>query len=315
MPEQLATAPPLAEILRLAAAAWLKVRAGNSLDHAFDTALTSHTPDRVRAAVQATCYAAMRHRVLCERLIAQLAARAPDPSVDALLTVALAQLIESRHADYAVVDQSVRAMREQGASAATSGFVNAVLRTFLRRHDSLVADLMRDELVRFNAPRWWIDRVRAAHPAHADEILTTALQAPPLVLRVNTSRLSVADYQAQLAALGMDSTQVGLQAVWVHRPQPVSELPGFAGGLVSVQDAGAQLAAPWLDARSGQRVLDACAAPGGKTSHLAELAPLELNTFELTALEIDAVRAQRIADNLRSNRRPRKRPDRRRAGA
>lgn len=298
MAEPPRTAPALAEVLRVAAAAWQSVVAGHPLDRALAVSIAAATPDgtpdRLRAAVQATVYTALRRRVLCQRLIAQLAARPPDPAVDALLTVALAQLIEAHHAAYTVVDQAVRAAREQASTAAAGGFVNAVLRAFARQRERLIDELQHDELVRFNAPRWWIDRVRAAHPQSADQILATALEAPPLVLRVNPDRISVPRYQARLAALGMDSTHVGAQAVWVHRPRPVDELPGFDDGDVSVQDAGAQLAAAWLGAETGQRVLDACAAPGGKTCHLAQLAAIEL-----TALDVDAARTRRISDNLR----------------
>ncbi|MFN3566152.1 MAG: 16S rRNA (cytosine(967)-C(5))-methyltransferase RsmB, partial [Burkholderiaceae bacterium] len=119
-------------------------------------------------------------------------------------------------------------------------------------------------------------------------------EPPPLVLRVNVRRIGVDDYVRRLERDGVAATRVGATAVWLHDARPVDAIPGFAEGLVSVQDAGSQLAAQWLDVRDGQRVLDACAAPGGKTAQLAELA----DGLAIDAVEIDARRAQRIEANL-----------------
>jgi 16S rRNA (cytosine967-C5)-methyltransferase len=284
-------APSLAEVLTLSARVWRDVADG----HALDRALATHTPagTRLRAAVQDVSYAAVRRRALAGAVIARLAARPPAAEVTALLAVALPQLVASRHAAHTVVDQAVSAARAQPETAAAAGFVNALLRNFGRQKAALVAEADRDETVRCNAPRAWIDAVRRAHPADADRILERSLEAPPLVLRVNRRRSDVARALAAFGAAGLAATRVGREAVWLHAPRPVAQIPGFPAGEVSVQDAGAQLAAQWLDAAAGQRVLDACAAPGGKTAHLAELADLDL-----TALEVDAARARRIDENL-----------------
>lgn len=284
--------PPLAEVLLAAARVWRAFTAGQSLDRALSQLSTSELP-RLRAAAQDVSYMAVRHRALIEGVIARLASRSPVPDVTALLAVSLAQLLEGRHAEHTVVDQAVAAARSQVATAAAAGFVNAILRNFLRRRTALLDTLQKDEQVLYNAPSWWIDAMRAAHPADWRESLTRAQQAPPLVLRVNRRRTDVASYLQRLTEAGVGATRVGRDAVWLHQPRPVAAIPGFAGGEVSVQDAGAQLAAEWLDVRDGMHVLDACAAPGGKTTHLAELAELDL-----TAIERDADRARRIDDNL-----------------
>jgi 16S rRNA (cytosine967-C5)-methyltransferase len=168
-----------------------------------------------------------------------------------------------------------------------------MLRSFLRQRDALLAQLHASEEVRFNAPAWWIEVVRAAQPEHWQAVLRSGQQAPALVLRVNRRRADPETYLQRLLAAGMPASRVGEAAIWLHNPVPVARIPGFSDGDVSVQDAGAQLAAQWLDVHDGMRVLDACAAPGGKTGHLAEIA-----TLELSALEVDAERARRIDQNL-----------------
>lgn len=296
------TAPPLAAALQVAAAAWHGLRSGNSLDRALTAAvdrLAAERPaalhPRLAAAAKDIAFGATRHRALIEAMLEKLAHRAPDPEVAALLAVALGQLLAPRHEPYVVVDQAVRAAKEQDQTRAAAGFVNAVLRNALRRLPALRAELQRQPTVAFNAPRWWIDRLRAAEPAHFAQILQLQQQAPPLVLRVNRRHGDVAAYLQRLQREGIDATRVGPEAVWLHAPRPVAEIPGFSAGDVSVQDAGAQLAVQLLQVERGMRVLDACAAPGGKTAHLAEVA----DDLVIDAVEIDPARVERIEENLR----------------
>jgi 16S rRNA (cytosine967-C5)-methyltransferase len=209
--------------------------------------------------------------------------------------VALGQLLSDRHAEYTVVDQAVRAAAAQRETRAAGGFVNAVLRNALRRLPELRTELERQPGVAFNAPRWWIDLVRAAEPGRFAQILQLQRQPPPLVLRVNRRRGGVAAYLQRLDREGLAASQVGPTAVWLHRPLPVHDIPGFDAGEVSIQDAGAQLAVELLAPQPGARVLDACAAPGGKTAQLAESA----DNLDIDAVEIDAARADGIEDNLR----------------
>lgn len=295
MTEERASSPPLADALRFAAAAWVEFRAGRALDHALELAAATRAVEhpRTAAAAQDIVYTAARHLALLEALIAQLAARPPAPPVAALLALGLAQLIVARHPPFAVVDQTVAAARTEPPTRAAAGFINACLRNYLRRADALRAQAERDESVRFNAPRWWLERLRATYPDAWRSILEAQREPPPLVLRVNLRRTSVAAYLERLRRESIAAVQVGAQAIWLRVPRAVHDIPGFDAGEVSVQDAGAQLAAPWLAARDGMRVLDACAAPGGKTAHLAELADAAID-----AVEIDARRAARIAANL-----------------
>ena len=287
-----AQSPPLADVLRYAAAAWQLFRAGRSIDRALTAALAERA--ELRPSVQDALYTAVRHLAASERLVERLAARAPAADVAALLAVALAQLQRGRHAGHTLVDQTVAAAQQSPSTRAASGFINAVLRNFLRQQATLFSELQADETVRYNLPAWWIGRLRAEYPHEWTAIAESQQQLPPLILRVNSRRTTAKDYVARLAQRAIGATQVGAQAVWMHQPRPVAEIPGFADGDVSVQDAGAQLAAPWLGIRPGLRVLDACAAPGGKTAHLAEL-----GADDLTAVEVDNTRAVRIADNLR----------------
>lgn len=292
-------APPLAEAMTLAAHAWAEFRGGKSLDRALDAAAHVHGAKlhpRAPAAARDLAYQATRRLALVDALLAQLAARKPAPLVGALVGVALAQLLADRHAAYTVVDQAVEAAKRMPAARGAQGFVNGVLRAFLRQGADVVERLRADESIRYNAPAWWIERLRAAWPDDWRTILDAQQAPPPLVLRVNTRRVGVDAYLARLAAAGCDATRVGAAAIWLHVPRPVESIPGFADGDVSVQDAGAQLAAPWLlgDGDAARlRVLDACAAPGGKTAHLAELGATSID-----AVERDAARARRIDETL-----------------
>jgi 16S rRNA (cytosine967-C5)-methyltransferase len=285
-----ATSAPLAEVLALAAATWQRFREGQSLDRALAMVVGQRTA--LRPAVLDVAYTAVRHLAFSEHVIRTLATRPPSPPLVALLAVALGQLIRERHAEYTIVDQAVIATRRSPAIAPAAGFVNALLRNFVRRREELLGARQSDSTLRFNVPDWWISRVRVAYPDRSDAILAAQTEPPPLVLRVG-ARLPAESYVQRCEREGIEATRVGRQAVWIHAPRPVAGLPGFAEGDVSVQDAGAQLAAPWLGAETGQRVLDACAAPGGKTAHLAEQPGLDL-----TALEIDEARAVRIRENL-----------------
>jgi 16S rRNA (cytosine967-C5)-methyltransferase len=288
--------PPLAEALRLAAAAWQSLRAGTALGRALELAASATREPRhprTFAAAQDIVYTATRHLALVEALAARLAVKPPAPSVASLLAVSLAQLIDKRHASYTVVDQAVTAARSDPRTSAAAGFINAALRGFLRSEVDMLAHARRDDVVRFNAPRWWIDRVQAGFPEHWRAVLAAQAEPPPLVVRVNARRVSTQAYMQRLETEDIEALRVGEHAVWLRQPRPVEQIPGFRQGDVSVQDAGGQLASEWLDVQREQQVLDACAAPGGKTGHLAEISDAQID-----ALELDSARAARIHANL-----------------
>lgn len=291
--------PALSWLLEHSAAAVQAVRSGRSLNDAL-----ADVPASLRPGVQALTFNAMRHLGAASVALQGLAPKAPAARIEALLCVALALLWPAERPAYAphtLVDQTVGAVRRRTPGAAA--FVNAVLRRFLRERDSLVAAALQSPLAAWNHPQWWIEQLQRDWPAHWQALLTAANQHPPMTLRINRRRGSGADYVERLAAMGLparllDDPVFGGQAVVLGRPCPVEALPGFAEGAVSVQDASAQRAALLLLADAGlppaARVLDACAAPGGKSAHLLELADLDL-----LALDSDAGRLTRVRDTLR----------------
>ena len=269
-----------------------RVAAGMSLAAEFERRAEggSETP---RAALIDLAHGTLRRYGRVQAIVRQLSRRASgDALVEALLWCSLYALESGRYAEYTVVDQAVRAcgLLERWNA---KGYVNAVLRGFLRERGSLEARIQADVEARYQHPRWWIEILRAAYPADAEAVLAAGNSHPPMCLRVNRRRASVAPYQERLLATGIGSRTLGNEALLLERPVPVERLPGFDSGEVSVQDAGAQRAAYCLDVADGQRVLDACAAPGGKSGHLLECAQLEL-----TALDADAGRCARLERNL-----------------
>ncbi|QRX84809.1 16S rRNA (cytosine(967)-C(5))-methyltransferase RsmB [Glaciimonas sp. PAMC28666] len=274
------------------------VRDGASLPQALSQVFAqSAAPAATRGAIQDIAYRTMRSVGLAEVLIAALTSKAPEPSLlHGVLCCALSLLAEvdkPAYDQFTVVDQAVTATASDLNIAHAKGMVNAVLRRFLREREALTADANQNPLALWNYPVWWIDQMQAAYPQDWQAILTRGNQPPPLTLRVNQRKISVPKYLQLLAENSIAARQIGPVAVRLEKPLPVNQIPGFEAGLVSVQDAAAQLAAPLLDLQDGMRVLDACAAPGGKTCHLLELADVTV-----TALDHDAKRLQRIAQNL-----------------
>jgi 16S rRNA (cytosine967-C5)-methyltransferase len=272
---------------------------------------------RLRPGVQALTFHVLRQLGTARALVAQLVQRKPDAAVQALLCSAVALLIEPgegtvegkadgsleapraamHYAPHTVVNQAVEAARQNRGMQRQAAFVNACLRRFLRERESLMAAVAAQPVARWNHPAWWIQRLQADHPASWQSILNANNQPGPMVLRVNRRRVQRDAYLATLRAAGLVARPVGEDGVVLDAPQPVEALPGFASGDCSVQDAAAQLAATLLlDGRTwtaSDRVLDACAAPGGKTAHLLERADLDL-----LALDVDPRRCERIQDTL-----------------
>lgn len=275
----------------------MQVRAGTALPQALAAVFAmSKAPPPARGAMQDLSYRAMRRLGTTDALLLALTSKPPAPLLHALLSCALAQMVDSDDAPYevfTVVDQAVDAAASERSLAPAKGMVNAVLRRFLRERASLMTIVAREEAAAWNYPAWWIDATRKAYPQEWQTILRVGNSAPPLTLRVNRRRTTLADYQQRLAAQGIASEIVGPSALRLKKPLPVPQIPGFAEGLASVQDAAAQLAAPLLDLQDGMRVLDACAAPGGKTGHILESA-----NVALTALDSDPKRLSRITENL-----------------
>jgi 16S rRNA (cytosine967-C5)-methyltransferase len=290
------TPVPLWRQLQATSAVLMAVRSGVS-----GTAALAQVEPALRPAVQALTFEVLRSLARAENLRRQLAARAPPAQADALLCVVLALGWREEGASYTaftLVNQAVEAAKRHSATLAQAGFINGCLRRFLREREALVAKSEADPVAAWNHPAWWIKRLKNDHPANWQDILRADNCHPPMTLRVNARRASPQAYLEQLQAAGISARVVGPQAVQLEQPVPVTGLPGFAQGVVSVQDSAAQMAAPLLlgamaDYSGRPRILDACAAPGGKTAHL-----LELCDAEVLALDIDPQRCDRIRETL-----------------
>jgi len=283
------------EIQRLACAIVEAALGGRNLNQALaDTwRRNSHLKPSERAAIQDLSFGALRFYGLLDSILNSLLVKpVTDASLRVLLIVTLYQLQYTRAKPFAIVDHAVQTAVALGKPAA-KGLTNAVLRNFLRRREALVAEAEKAETARLNHPTWWIAKLKKEYPEHWEAMLSVANQPPPMTLRVNRRLTSVSSYLDLLASHDIGAQRIGGQAVLLTHPMPVDRLPGFAEGLVSIQDVSAQHAGPLLDIAPGMRVLDACSAPGGKTCHLLEIADVDV-----VALDSDAERLRRVADNL-----------------
>ncbi|TAJ80947.1 MAG: 16S rRNA (cytosine(967)-C(5))-methyltransferase RsmB [Gallionellaceae bacterium] len=281
-------------VQQLAAGIVGQVLTGRNLNQTLEEVLRKHAAfsAQERGALQDICYGTLRYYgQLGKMLDALLGKPLQDQRLRELLLVALYQLQYSKAASHAVVDHAVRAAKKMNAAA--SGLVNAVLRNFLRRQSELLQLAAKTDEGRYSYPQWWIDAIKSQYGEQAESILEAGNQHPPMTLRANLRQSSTEQYLAQLQAQGIAARLVAPQALWLEQPLPVDRLPGFLDGAVSVQDAGAQYAAMLLDVEDGMRVLDACAAPGGKTAHL-----LEMRNIEMVAADKDARRLERVRENL-----------------
>jgi 16S rRNA (cytosine967-C5)-methyltransferase len=278
------------------------VRAVHEVRHegrSADVALEAAAERADRSAVRAIALGTLRWYLRLEPAVTPLLNRPlPElsPRLAALLVTAAHQVEYSRGAAEAQVHLAVDASRIVGEARA-SGMVNAVLRRFVAERQVLLAAADADIAQRHAHPRWLVTAIEAAWGESAEEILAANNQHPPMVLRVDPAQQHAEDFLRSWRALGREATSLpwNADAVVLERPVAVQALPGFDSGAVSVQDAGAQLAAWLLDAQPGMRVLDACAAPGGKTLHIAQRTP---GLADLVAVDDDAVRLARVRENL-----------------
>lgn len=303
---------------QIAAIAVSDVLSGRNLTLALPDALSNYpaaTPQQ-RGAAADLSYGTLRFygevNAYLEKLLEKPLSNA---HITALLLVAIYQLLHDKADDFTVVNQAVKAAGDAKPRWA-KGLVNGVLRNFLRQKDALKIKLQNDpkisEVAQYSYPQWWINKLKNQYPNSTSEnnasashlsvdkwpcgfqsILKIGNLHPPLTLRVNRKQISTEDYLQLLARQNIAATHLGGDAVMLEKPIPVEQIPGFLEGVVSVQDYGAQMAAHLLNPEKGARVLDACAAPGGKAGHI-----LELFDVALTALDNDAARLQRVESNL-----------------
>jgi 16S rRNA (cytosine967-C5)-methyltransferase len=271
-----------------------------TLDAALEAAL-SDAPRVLVSPVRSLSFGAVRgfyrHEAILRRVLTR-PAKSLDPLIRAILSVALFELEDARTPDYAVVDAAVGTTKAAGRAA---GLVNALLRRYLRERDSLTAGIARSPADRYAAPEWLAERVREDWPERWTDILAACDAQAPMWLRVNARHGTAGDYVATLRQAGIEAVAEPRvpQAVLLTTPRDVGEVPGFAEGAVSVQDLGAQCVAFPLQLEPGQRVLDACAAPGGKTALMAEREP---GLARLVAVDIDGRRLKRVRENLERGR-------------
>ena len=273
-----------------------QVLEGNSLNQALPPALEQVDP-RDRGLLQQLCYGSLRQAPRLQAILKQLLdkpLRDKDLDIQGLLLCGLYQLEETRIPDHAAVSATVAATQALKKPWA-KGLSNAVLRRFLRDRDALMEGL--GESSRAAHPRWLYKALKREWPEQADAVIQCNNTQPPMTMRVNSAKTSREDYLQQLADAGIDARpgQLSSEAIYLASPMDVNDLPGFAQGWVSVQDEAAQMAAELLDAKAGERILDACAALGGKTCHILERQP---DLDEMIAMDLDPLRLARVEENL-----------------
>jgi 16S rRNA (cytosine967-C5)-methyltransferase len=269
---------------------------GRSLD---ELLAAENDEGSARGLKRSLCYGTLRWHYRLAAVLNALATRTPDqlqPRLRALLEIGLFQLIAGETAAHAAVSETVSAARVLGFERA-AGFVNAILRRFQREQADLLHAVDRDLALRTAHPRWFVDALRADRGQAALAALDANNQHPPLWVRVNAMRSDIARTTAELEAAGFTATPHPLarDALLVAPPADVRALPGFAEGRLSVQDAAAQLSVELLDPQPGERMLDACAAPGGKTCHVLERTA---GQAEVIACDVSEQRLTRVRENL-----------------
>jgi len=265
---------------------------GKSLDFAIVAAISER---RMRPTLQAVLYDLTRHYFLCDCLVQFLTNRPPADDIRRILMIALSEMLLNPTKRFALVNETVDFVKAGRKTGCATRFVNACLRRFCRESENLVAEAMKNSIVRLNVPEWFSRKLsKDLGNTCAEDLLKIAQIPPRLVLRVNRRKITPQAWCDLARLKEIQSSPVGLDGVVIDKACNVDDIPGFNEGLVSVQDAGAQLAARWLRPKNGEKILDACAAPGGKTCHILELADVDV-----LALEINPARAERIRENLR----------------
>ena len=280
---------------QIAAEAIGQVFAGRNLGVVLDSLFSRYsniTPQQ-RAVAQDLSYGTLRFYGAIQALLDQLLQKPLDDArLQCLLLVAIYQLQYDKAASHTVVDQAVKAAGQSKKTWA-KGLVNGVLRNFLRQQTALLANLEGNEFATYSYPAWWITKLKYQYPNNWQSILEAGNQHPPMILRVNERQISATDFVAKLNTEGVAAHILGANAVMLDKPIPVDRIPGFSAGDASVQDYAAQVAGYALDLKKGQRVLDACCAPGGKAGQILELADVDL-----VAVDNDPARIARTQSNI-----------------
>lgn len=263
------------------------------------SSMEKRCPDKDRALYRELCYGTMRYYPQLNAILSKLQNRPfkyKDVDIRAVALIGLYQLIHTRVPTHAAINESVEAckvLKKQGASK----LINALLRRYEREKDEINKELQHTDAFRFNHPEWMIAKLKNNWPEHWESILNANNHQGPLTLRVNTRSIDRDSYLQQLAPVTeAEKTNFSTEGIRLSESLNVETLPGYSVGAFSVQDEAAQLSASLLDLKPGQRVLDACAAPGGKLCHILETQP-KLDSVD--AVELEDKRANRIRENLK----------------
>ena len=285
----------LANVQQLAAQTVTAVAGGRNLSDELAAIMAANPQlsQQDKGALQDIAYGCQRFSGSLRFMLAEMLNKPiVNPQLESLLLVAMYQLQHTRNAPHAVVNEAVDQIARIGQGQYRS-FANAILRRFQREQAQLTSKCKTDDTAKYNMPAWLSGYLKQHYPKHWHNIITACSNRPPMTLRVNRRHSNAEQYLIQLEAAGLAGKALDDYAVKLAQAVPVAQLPGFTEGLVSVQDFGAQQAAYLLAPQNGERILDACAAPGGKTGHLLELADCDI-----TALDIDEQRLTRVQSNL-----------------
>ncbi|MCO6505075.1 MAG: 16S rRNA (cytosine(967)-C(5))-methyltransferase RsmB [Snodgrassella sp.] len=284
----------MAQAQQLAAKSIGEVLNGHNLNEVLLQIVRQHPELSVadKSTLHALSHGTLRYLGLLQQLVRQMTTTLPADDVNHLLLVALYQLHFTHNAQHAVVNEAVNYARRLHGGRFQK-MTNAILRRFLRERDTLCLATQQYDVARYNLPQWWLNYLKKQYPKHWHNILTAFTQHPPMTLRINRHYGNAEQYLADLNAVNVSAKILDTHCVMLEKPVNVQNLPGFADGHFSVQDYGAQQAIPLLNPQNGERILDACAAPGGKTGHMLEWADCVV-----TALDINQDRLNRVQNNL-----------------
>ena len=270
-----------------------KILGGTNLDIAFENVFRNVKGLEHKSQTKAITYGALRYMGQSKYLIKSLVRKKIENRlVESLIHVALFQLSHESHNDFTIVDQAVKAAKK--IDLRKSNFVNAVLRNFLRNKDTLTKEFLEQEEGQFNYPIWWIQKVKKQYKSDWENILNIGNGHPPMTIRVNKRKIIMKEYKELLKENEISFIALANEGLILKDAKNIKDIPGFENGLFSVQDFGAQLASVLLDLKNDYLVLDACAAPGGKTTSM-----LENSNINLIALEKNTQRARKIIENLK----------------
>ena len=270
-----------------------KILGGTNLDIAFENVFRNVKRLEHKSQTKAITYGALRYMGQSKYLIKSLVRKKIENRlVESLIHVALFQLSHESHNDFTIVDQAVKATKK--IDLRKSNFVNAVLRNFLRNKDALTKGFLNQEEGQFNYPIWWIQKVKKQYKSDWENILNIGNGHPPMTIRVNKRKIITKEYKKLLKENKIPFIALANEGLILKDAKNIKDIPGFDDGLFSIQDFGAQLASTLLDLKNNYLVLDACAAPGGKTTSM-----LENSNINLIALEKSTQRAKQIVENLK----------------